>query len=72
MTGNRSQGPSPCFVTAGICPKPARTYGEPHYCDLIHGHEGWPFDAHHCRQCGTTFNAHCGVPPEMLAQRIDK
>ena len=43
-----------CIVTAGICPKPAHTFGEPHYClQDDWRHEG----LHTCRQCGMAFNA---------------
>ncbi len=36
-------------MSAGICPRPVRTYGEPHYCEKSFGHKG----AHICRRCGS-------------------
>jgi hypothetical protein len=38
-------------IIAGICPKPARTWGEPHYCKDKFPHGG----PHICRACGMEF-----------------
>jgi hypothetical protein len=47
MSVERSKEPMGC-MSAGICQKPERTYGEPHYCGKPFGHRG----AHICRRCG--------------------
>lgn len=45
-----------CQFFAGICPKPGRTYGEPHYC----GEVDWHTCSHRCRRCGMEFHADPG------------
>ena len=42
-----------CIVACGICPKPVRTYGEPHYCDRILYHK----EPHHCPNCKMEYEA---------------
>ena len=44
---------SVCNCVAGLCPKPAHTFGEGHYCDLLLFHTG----PHHCRCCDLEFTA---------------
>ena len=40
-------------VSAGLCPKPPRTYGQGHECKLEWPHGG----LHVCQNCGMEFNA---------------
>lgn len=43
-----------CDISAGVCPKPPRTYGEPHYCELDDWHKSpW----HLCPNCKMKWRA---------------
>lgn len=51
-----------CVYGGGVCPKPERTYGEPHYCKHADFHEG----PHICRRCGLEFWLEPSYPQHII------
>ena len=52
----KSHGSAQCRCVAGLCPKPVTTFGEPHLCERVLGHEG----RHNCARCGLGFHTDPG------------